>query len=107
MPDQRHARRPGREHGVGHQGDRLGERHPLRAGPLGRDAVHPGGLDRDLTARVDKPGPAAHRHALNHRDQHVGHGHVAEAVDARCLEVEAEYLPLGPVSHPDEHASTM
>ena len=105
-----HERNPspsGREHGVGDKRDRRTERHALGASLHRRDAVHRGRVERNVPAGVDEARPAAHRHAVDDRDERIGHGHVAEAVNARRLEVETEYLPLGPISHPGEHGSTM
>ncbi len=97
----------GRHHRVGDKPDRLVQRHALGASPFGRDAVHRGRLQRDLTAGVDETRPAVHDDAVENGDQRVGHGDVVEAVDTGRLEVEPEHLAGRPRTHEVELGSRM
>ena len=102
---QRHAARPGRDDGVGHQTDRLGQRHAFVAGTLGGDAVDKRRVSGDLASRVDEARPAPEHDTPDHVHESVRDRHVGEAVYSRGLEVEPEHLTRGPCTHGVEHGS--
>ena len=106
-PHQRNAAPARRDDGVGHQAHGNGERHALGPGARRRDPVHGLRVSGDLPPGIDQARPAADQDAVYHGDQHVGHGHVVEAVDTGGLEVETEQLTGNPRRHGAELASAV